>query len=1069
VLDELCAKPEINVPFLRLDELFQHHARNNPDAAAILAPAREPLSYRRLHQHIGAIGHMLRTMGIGREDRVAVMLPNGPELAVAILAVASNAACAVVNPAYGTEELERYFAALRLDALIIPAEKESPARSVALARGLRVIELAVAPDAAAGLFTLSANQSEPSRDPVGPGSIALLVLTSGTTARPKIVPLTHANICTSAYASVASVALTETDRCLNVLPLFHCHGLVATVLAALAAGAGVVCTPGCDVEKFFGWLHDFEVKWYSAVPTMHQAILAQARQYPERARNCRLRLIRSASAPLPPRVFAELERTLTTTVIELYGMTETAGAPIGCNPLPPRERKPGSVGIPVGLDVAIMSEAGRKLPHGKSGQVVIRGTSVTLGYDGDAAATRDAFEGGWFKTGDLGLFDDDGYLFLVGRSREMINRGGEKITPREVDEVLLEHPAVAEAVTFALPHPTLGEDVAVAIVLRPQASATPKEIRQFASGRLADFKVPRQVLIVEELPKGATGKVRRLGLAGKLGLLNGEFATESFVAPRTALEHELVRIWADLLLREKIGVQDNFFALGGDSLLAAQLHTCIHDKMHLDVGVTSVFESPTVAEMAQHIEALIETGRARRPASEIMRIAPGKELLASPAQERIWRSHSALAELPYFNTLYALRLTSPVDPTILQRSLNEIVRRHEILRTTFVNMEGRLVQVVARDVNLPLTIDDLGNLPRSRKEAAGHKTIQEELLQSFDLACGPLIRTRLLRLAKEEHLLLIAMHQIVVDGWSLGVLTNELTALYETFAAGGESTLPPPPIQYADFAVWQRQWRSHRNIAAQLDYWRERLDEPLPRLAFGRAAKARKIAFDKTAEREVALPSSLTEALREFSHRDGGTLFMALVAGLKTVLQRRCGENDLGVATNVANRNRPGTAGLIGPIVNTVILRTNLAGDPTPREVLRRVRDTTLAAYANQDLPFEELTDTLHRERRFEPTRLAQVMILLHNAALRPIASSGRMLTFEEANPNMPQPLVTLTPYDVIVVLREGVDGLEGSCIYKPHLFRPASIDRLLRDFRKVLERMVRQPERPISGIIPSR
>ena len=259
-----------------------------------------------------------------------------------------------------------------------------------------------------------------------------------------------------------------------------------------------------------------------------------------------------------------------------------------------------------------MGDDGSMLPSGKTGQVVIRGASVTLGYDRNPAATRDAFARGWFKTGDLGFFDDDGYLFLVGRSREMINRGGEKITPREVDEVLLEHPAIAEAVTFAVPHTTLGEDVAAAIVLRPNATATVKDIRQFASGRLAGFKIPRQVLIVKELPKGATGKVRRVGLAATLGLKSGAVATQPFVAPRTPLENELTGIWTDVLSREQVGIHDDFFALGGDSLLAAQVIACIHDRFHLDVGVVSVFEAPTVAEMAQHLEG-IDPGRRNAP------------------------------------------------------------------------------------------------------------------------------------------------------------------------------------------------------------------------------------------------------------------------------------------------------------------------------------------------------------------------------------------------------------------------------------------------------------------------
>jgi acyl-CoA synthetase (AMP-forming)/AMP-acid ligase II len=1060
VLDQPALEQKVSVPFSSLYDLLQDRATRFPDAPAILAPDCAPLSYRRLHRHLDDVGRTLRAKGIGRDDRLAVLMPNGPELAVAIVAAAANAACASINPAYSAEELDRYFADLKPRALMVAAGVEWPARRVAQAHGVPVFDLAPTGEAA-GLFALAgAALGEPSTDPVGPGATALFLFTSGTTSRPKIVPLTHANICASAFSAVAALKLSEADRCLNVLPLFHGHGLIATVITSLAAGAGVVCTPGCDVNRFFGWLRDFAPTWYSAVPTMHQAILAQARLNPDQVAGIRLRLVRSASAPLPPRVFAELERTFDTSVIEFYGMTETASAPIACNPLPPRKSKPGSVGIPVGLDVAIRNDRGDALPAGQTGHVTVRGGSVMPGYDGDAAATEAAFTGDWFKTGDQGFFDDEGFLYLSGRTREMINRGGENIAPREVDEALLEHPAVAEAVTFAVPHATLGEDVAAAVVLRPDADATAKELRQFVGGRLADFKVPRQVLIAKQLPKGSTGKVQRIGLAEKLGLIGP--ASRPFAAPRTPLENVLAGIWADVLRLEQVGIHDDFFALGGDSLLAAHVLTCIHDAMHLEVGVVSLFEAPTVAEMADYLETLIKAGRAGQ--QEIARVSRSEPLPASPVQERLWQLQQAVPELPFFNILYALRITSPLDAAVLERSINEIVRRHEILRTTIAVAGARRIQVIAPQLTVPLAVDDLHKLPRSKNQAAAHRLVRDELTHSFDLGRGPLIRARVVRLAEHEHLLLIAMHQIVADGGSLGVIVDELAALYEAFANGKASPLPPLPVQYADFAAWQRAWDSHPDVAAQLDYWREQLRCPPPVLKLN-AARPRRAESELTAQRDIALPASLTEAIKQFSRGEGGTLFMALVAALKTLLHRYAGMDDLCVATNVANRNRAGTEGLIGPLANTVILRTDLAGDPTAREVLRRVRATTLKAYAHQDLPFEALAESLARERGLDPTKLAQVMILLHNAALRPVASAGQALAFEEADPGMPMPLVTTTTYDVIVSLRETAQGLVGSCIYKPHLFGAKAIDRLLADFKKILEQMVSEPERRISTI----
>jgi hypothetical protein len=438
---------------------------------------------------------------------------------------------------------------------------------------------------------------------------------------------------------------------------------------------------------------------------------------------------------------------------------------------------------------------------------------------------------------------------------------------------------------------------------------------------------------------------------------------------------------------------------------------------------------------------------------------------ASIAQERLWKLQNALPELPFFNVLYALRLTSPCDVAVLERSINEIVRRHEILRTSFAVIDGRHLQVIAPQLAVPLGFDDLQALPRSRKERTGLRLVQEEVLHSFDLAKGPLIRARLVRLAEREHLLLISMHQVICDGWSLGVFVQELVALYDAFSGRKKSPLSRPSIQHADFAHWQRNWRSHPEIVAQLAYWREQLRDPLPVLQLAAGGPRRTIDALRTARRGWALPAKLADAAKRFGHQEGGTLFTALLAALKTLLHRYLGHDDVRAATNVANRNRPGTAGLIGPLVNTVILRTDLGGDPSAREVLRRVRETTLAAFANQDLPFEELVETLERERDFKPANLASVMILLHNATLRPTAGSGHKLSFEEANPNMLVPLATITSFDVILMLREGSRGLAGTCVYKPHLFRARTIDRLLRDFQEVLERMTIQPERPISEI----
>jgi acyl-CoA synthetase (AMP-forming)/AMP-acid ligase II len=460
----------------------------------------------------------LNARGIGRNDRVAIVLPNGPEMATAFVAIACAATTAPLNPAYREEEFEFYLSDLRARALVVEQGSDSPAVSAALSLGIPVLE--IVPGDVAGTFSFAGAPEAGSGADGGlaqADDVALVLHTSGTTSRPKIVPLTHRNLCASARNIRTTLALTPEDRCLNVMPLFHIHGLMAAIMASLSAGASVVCTPGFNALKFFGWLQDARPSWYTAVPTMHQAILARAPRSREIVNGAELRFIRSSSSSLPPQVMAALEETFDAPVIEAYAMTE-ASHQMSSNPLPPRPRKPGTVGVAAGPEVGIMDEAGNLLAGGAVGEIVIRGDNVTLGYENNPKANAENFTNGWFRTGDQGVMDEEGYLSITGRLKEIINRGGEKISPREVDDVLMDHPAVQQVVTFAMPHPKLGEDVAAAVVLREGQEATEREIREFAAIHLADFKVPRKVLFLEEIPKGATGKLQRIGLAEKLGI-----------------------------------------------------------------------------------------------------------------------------------------------------------------------------------------------------------------------------------------------------------------------------------------------------------------------------------------------------------------------------------------------------------------------------------------------------------------------------------------------------------------------------------------------------------------------
>jgi acyl-CoA synthetase (AMP-forming)/AMP-acid ligase II/aryl carrier-like protein len=589
-----------------------------PDTAAILAPGRDCLAYDALRAQLLFTAASLRVRGIRRNDRVAIMTPNGPEAATAFLGVSAAATSAPLNPSYRAEEIEFYLSDLGAVALIVASSLDTPAREVARRLGVPIVELTSG--ARAGEFKLGddgksdASVAWSAFDDgmlAQPHDVALVLHTSGTTSRPKQVPLKHSNICASARHIGAALALGSEDRCLNVMPLFHIHGLMAAVLSSLTAGGSVVCTPGLKVPEFFDWLEEFRPTWYTAVPTMHQAVLATGQQLisnDTKRLDTTLRFIRSSSSALPRQTLTGLERLFDVPVIEAYGMTE-ASHQMTSNPLPPRARKHGSVGVAAGPEVAIMDADGTLLEAGATGEVVIRGPNVTSGYASNPAANAEAFTDGWFRTGDQGSIDADGYLVLQGRLKELINRGGEKISPVEVDEVLMDHPAVLHALAFALPHPTLGEDIAAAVVLREAGSVSERQLREFVSTRLAYFKTPRRIVFVDAIPKGATGKPQRIGLAERLGITgaaNEDARARENVGARDATEEVVSVLWAEVLQCAPPGVHDDFFDAGGDSIRAAQLIGRIRDSLAVELSLMEFFDAPTVAGVASAISGQLD-------------------------------------------------------------------------------------------------------------------------------------------------------------------------------------------------------------------------------------------------------------------------------------------------------------------------------------------------------------------------------------------------------------------------------------------------------------------------------
>jgi len=604
-----------------IPELLAHAAHERPDALVVLAPGRRPLTYAGLLRQVASMVAVLRGAGVGAQDRIAVVLPNGPEMAVAVIAAACGGACAPLNPGYGVEEFRFYLADLRARALVIAADDSGPARAAARDLGIACLDLVVPADAPAGVFAFDGRPAEGSGGiEVQPDDVALVLHTSGTTSRPKIVPLSHRNLGASARNVATALRLGPADRCLNLMPLFHIHGIVAALLATVASGGSITCTPGYRDAGFARLLAELQPTWTTAVPSMYQAILSELAALPAGIAAGRLRFARSSSAALPPAVMRELEAALRAPVIEAYGMTEAAHQ-MASNPLPPGVRKPGSVGVAAGPQVAILDEASVPLAAGLTGEIAIRGDNVTGGYERNPEANAQSFVDGWFRTGDQGYLDADGYLYLTGRLKEIINRGGEKVSPREVDDALLEHPSVAQAVAFAVAHPTMGEDVAAAVVLKPGAQASAEAIRASLFGRLAEFKIPREVVVVPAIPKGPTGKVQRIGLEHRLA----DRLTPVHVEPRGEAESVLAAIFAEVLGVERVGALDNFFALGGDSLRAFQVLGRVRERLQVDLPILELFKAPTVALLA----AGIGRARAQAPDGSPGRPAPAARAAAT--------------------------------------------------------------------------------------------------------------------------------------------------------------------------------------------------------------------------------------------------------------------------------------------------------------------------------------------------------------------------------------------------------------------------------------------------------
>ncbi|HEX2081523.1 MAG TPA: amino acid adenylation domain-containing protein, partial [Longimicrobium sp.] len=722
------------------------------------------------------------------------------------------------------------------------------------------------------------------------------------------------------------------------------------------------------------------------------------------------------------------------------------------------------IGRPVANTRAYVLDDGlRPVPVGVAGELYLAGGGLARGYAARPELTAERFlpdpfgEPGsrMYRVMDRVRWTAVGELEYFGRTDFQVKVRGFRIEPGEIEAALRGHPSVRDAVVVVR-EDAPGDRRLVAYVVADEGARAPDaaELRAHARVRLPEYMVPSAFVVLAALPRTPNGKLDRGALPAPDA--SAACGTE-YAAPRTPTEARLAAVFAEVLGVPRAGIHDDFFTLGGHSLLATRVVSRVREAFGVELPLRALFEAPTVDRLAARVEALRREGGAGQ-APPLVPVGRDGALPLSFAQQRLWFIQQLEPESTAYNIVFALRLRGALDADALERAVAEVVRRHEVLRTRFASVDGEAVQVIDPAGRVAVARADLSHLPEEERLEAARALATAESARPFDLAAGPLLRCTLVRLADEEHALVFALHHVVFDGWSAGVLVREASALYDAFSRGAASPLADLPVQYADFAAWQRGWLRGEVLEAQVAYWRERLAEAPPLLDLPTDRPRPQVAGGRGAVVPFTLSAGTTEALRALSRREGATLFMSLLAGWQLLLSRYSGQEDVSVGSPIAGRTRVETEGLIGFFVNTLVLRTDLSGAPTFREVIGRVREATLGAYQHQDVPFEKLVEELSPERSLSHTPLFQAMLILQNNAREAL----RLGSVEA------EPLGGGEPgaqFDLTLSVGETEAGLAGGLTYRAELFDRATAERMVEHLRVLLEEMAADPERRAASV----
>ena len=1037
-----------------IHSLFEEQAAKTPDAFAVVFEDRQ-LTYKELNQRANQLAHYLRVMGVKPEILVGICVERSIEMVVGLLGVLKAGGVYVpLDPSYPTERLEFMLQdaqprVLLTQRRLVESLPEHTAQIVCLDSDWGAI----------------ANESRKNlvREAQA-DNLAYIIYTSGSTGQPKGVMNTHRGIGNRLSWMQEAYQLTTVERVLQKTP-FSFDVSVWEFFWPLITGASlIVAKPGGhqDTTYLVKQIAQHKITTLHFVPSMLQVFLEE----PNLKENCRsLKRVICSGEALPFELQQRFFTNLDCELHNLYGPTEAAIDVTSWQCQPTSNYRKVPIGRPISnTQIYILDRHLQPVPIGVPGELYIAGVGLARGYLNRPELTQQKFipnpfsdEPGarLYKTGDEARYLPDGNIEFLGRLDNQVKIRGFRIELEEIENVLGSHPKIKETVVVAHEDVPGGKRLVAYVVVNQDSDNISTRLRSYLKQKLPDYMVPSAFITLETMPLTLNGKINRRALPA-FNSDSRQLETD-FVAPRTPTEELLTGIWAEVLGIEQVGVHDNFFDLGGHSLLATKVVSRVRETFSVELPVHRLFEFPTIVDLAKSLES------ARQVENQIQRlkiepVSRSEKLPLSYAQQRLWFLSQLEGGSTAYNMPAAFSLSGCLNIAALKQAIAEILQRHEALQTTFETVDGSPIQVINSSFTELLLVVDLQNLPATEQFLAAKRLATQEAQQIFDLTKDPLLRMILLRLGKQKHILLLTMHHIISDGWSIGILLQELSALYSAHTNEKPSPLPELSLQYADFAYWQREWLKGEILEEQLKYWQQQLaqapsllelptDRPrLPRQSFRGSSKS------------FQLDLELTQKLKALSRESGTTLFMTLLTAFAVLLARYSSQEDIVIGSPVANRNRGEIESLIGFFVNTLALRIPLQGDPVFQDLLTRVRQVALDAYAHQDVPFEQIVEALQPERNLSHNPLFQVMFVLQNAPMENLELAGLSSTLLERE-------TVTAKFDLTLSMRETSSGLAGAWEYNTDLFNGSTIERMASHFQTLLAAIVENPQQKVSEL----